>query len=129
LSDVGSSPQPLVLLRDYATSHHSKSRSYELLSWGGLISVMVREYETMPPNADIPCFQQLKRTATLEGISAYPSKWGRVGACLALTSDHDERIRLLIRRSSEKVVIVLKYLTLSWNDVLASLEKELIKGE
>ena len=126
LSDISFSPRPLKVIGNRTVINASKSRSYMLRIDKGLVWVEMHEYEALPDNVKLPYFQKTKGIATAKYITAYPDIWSsyNLDACLLLGGNYDEHVRFCMY-STEEFVPVLKILTVSWNDVLRKLEKEL----
>ena len=126
LSDISFFQRPLRVIETRTVINASKSRSYILRIDKGLVWVEMHEYETLLDDLKLPLFQKTKRTVMAKYITAYPETWSSyyLDACLLLGENYDEHVRFCVY-STKEFVPVLKILTVSWNDVLRKLEKEL----
>ena len=126
LSDISFFSRPLRVINNQNVVNASRSQGYILRIDKGLVWVEMYEYETLPDHVKLPYFQKTNGIATAKYITAYPENWSSydLHAYLLLGENYDEHVRFCMY-STNGFVPVLKILTVSWNDVLRNLKKEL----
>ncbi len=134
VSDIPCQPRPLSVISNYEHVHPSKDRSYILhRNKSNSITVTMYKFQSLAKENDLPAYQAVESTATVEHLTVLPSTKGRwpdgwPDVWLLLGEDYSKPLRLLMQPSNGESP-VMKTLLVSWDQLRERLETTLTPVE
>ena len=129
VSDLPCQSRPLSVLSSHGYIHPSKDHSYILDRKSNSITVTMYKFQSLAKESDLPAYQAVESTATVENLTVLPWTKGRwLDVWLLLGEDYSKPLRLLMQPSNGERPL-MKTLLVSWDQLRERLEATLTPVE
>ena len=124
VSDLPYQSQTLCVIPAHRYIHPSKDRSYVLTRKPHSIEITMYKFQELTKEDDLPAYQALESTASVENLTVFPSTIGRPEVWLFLGEDHSKPLKMLLQPTNGQPLI-MKTLMVSWDELKERLETTL----